>query len=185
MLRLKTVCFGALSTLVLFAAFAGELTGASEAMDPTPGKSYQLRNKQYRELLRPEEANSADGTRIVLYPAQAWKCMTWKFTSAGPSQFSLQNLFTSKTFAAKPTSDQRGASVIQVPFARNQTQRPAWQFVKLKDGRYKIVDSKSGKALSAQRSGTGSDVKIVLEAWQDSDPQKWELEEIDPAKLTM
>jgi len=34
----------------------------------------------------------------VLYPAEPWKCMTWKLRPAGESVFHVQNHFTSKTF---------------------------------------------------------------------------------------
>lgn len=185
-MRLRTFCFGMVAAGLLFPALAAENPTASDAASPATGKSYQIRNKKYGELLRPEEANGADGTPIVLYPAQSWKCMTWKLTSAGAAEFSLQNHFTSKTFAAKTGGDQSAAAVAQVPFGRNPAERPVWQFSKLKDGSYKIVDSKTGKALSAQKSSNGgSNAKIVLEAWTESDAQKWELVEIDPAKLTM
>jgi len=182
-MSLRSFCVGVAASMVTFAVLAAELSGQPDPASPGPGKSYQIRNKKYGDLLRPEEANSADGTPIVLYPAQAWKCMTWKFSAAGASQFTLQNHFTSKTFAAKAGNDRQAAAVIQVPFGKKPEERPAWQFNKLKDGSYKIVDSKSGKALSGQRSG--SDVKIILETSSDSDNQKWELLEIDPAKLTM
>lgn len=164
---------------------AAETPAASEGVSPTSGKSYQIRNKKFGELLRPQDANSADSTPIVLYPAQAWKCMTWKLSSAGASQFSLQNHFTSKTFSAKAAGEQQATAVTQVPFGKNAAERPAWQFSRLKDGSYKILESISGKALSAQKSTSDSDVRIVLEAWNESDAQKWELVEIDPAKLTM
>jgi hypothetical protein len=184
-LRLNTVVrLLAIALTGLALAPTGSLA-QSDGDNPAAGKSYQIRNKQYGDLLRPADANSADGTPIVLYPAQAWKCMTWKFGAAGDSQFSLQNHFTAKTFAAIAGSDQTAAAVKQVPFGKKPEDRPSWQFSKLKDGTYKIADAKTGKVLTAQKSSTGSEVRITLEGWTENTNQKWELQPIDPAKLTM
>jgi hypothetical protein len=162
---------------------------AEEAASPVPSPkssapaSFQVRNKKYGELLRPEDANSANRTRIVLYPAQPWKCMTWKFHPAGDSAFQLQNHFTSKTFSATPASDQAAQPVLQLPFAKEAGERPIWHFTKLADGSYRITDAKSAKVLTAVKDNTG--LRVVAQAWQDQDDQKWELLPIDPKQLTM
>lgn len=148
----------------------------------TPG-SYQIRNKEYGDLLRPENANGAVGTRIVLYPAQPWKCMTWKVQPAGESYFQLQNYFTSKTFAADVSADKPEQRVTQVIFAKPRGENPAWQFSKLPDGTYKIADAKTGKVLTAVKEDGG--LKVVVRAWHDKNEQKWELLPIDPKQLTM
>ncbi len=105
MTKLKVFCVclaGSISTLGALAAdSASQPPGGKEAK---PG-SFQIRNQKYGNLLRPEEANSADGTRIVLYPAQPWKCVTWKLHGTGDSKFQLQNHFTGKTFAAEAGAD--------------------------------------------------------------------------------
>src|SRR5438067_288718 len=52
---------------------AGSRASADTATHSVPvAKSYQIRNVKYADLLRPEDANNANGTRIVLYPAQPW-----------------------------------------------------------------------------------------------------------------
>jgi hypothetical protein len=140
---------------------------------------------EYGNLLRPEEANSADGTRIVLYPAQPWKCMTWKLQANGDSGFQLQNHFTGKTFSAEAGADKTEAAVTQVPFSKKQEERPTWQLLKLSDGTYKITDTKSGKALTAVKGEGGSGANIVTRAWREEADQKWELIAIDPKQLTM
>ena len=77
------------------------------------------------------------------------------------------------------------AAVAQVPFSKKPEERPTWQFTKLADGSYKITDAKSGKALTAVKEEAGAAVRIVVQAWQESDAQKWELIGIDPKQLTM
>jgi len=185
MTRLKLFCMGLAASIIALGTMAGESASQPEAGNRAKPGSFQVRNQKYGNLLRPEEANSADGTRIVLYPAQPWKCLTWKFHASGESRFQLQNHFTSKTFAATGGADKAQAAVTQVPFSEKPEGRPTWQFTKLADGSYKIMDAKSGKALTALKEESGSAVRIVVQAWQESDAQKWELIEIDPKRLTM
>jgi hypothetical protein len=169
-----------MSATGLTAAEPGGQSGSGAGLAPV---SYQVRNKKFGELLRPQEARGANGTPIVLYPAQPWKCMTWKFEPAGASAFHLRNHFTSKTFAAEAKSEGAEAAVTQVPYGKEASERPVWQFSKLADGTYKITEAKSGKALTAMKGETG--IRTVIGPWRDADEQKWELQEIDPKQLTM
>ncbi len=148
-------------------------------------ESFQIRNQKFGDLLRPEDADSAPGTRLVLYPAQPWKCLTWKFLPAGDAVFQLQNHFNSKTFAADAKAGQPQPAVTQVVFAKEAGERPKWQFTKLSDGTYRITDPQSGKALTAVKAEASSTVTIVIAPWRDAGEQKWELLKTDPAKLSM
>jgi len=157
---------------------------------PTPAdpraaspETFQVRNKKFTDLLRPEDANRADGTPIVLYPRQHWKCLTWSFHPAGESAFQLQNLYTSKTFAADSRAETTKLFLKQVPFAKDPGERPTWRITKLPDGTVKITEAKSGKALTAVLNGHAT--AVVLADWQDQDEQKWELLKTDPQTLTM
>lgn len=176
--------------LLVAAAFLTLVSGlfAAETADSKPGlsatitESYQIRNKKFGDLLRPEGANGAEGTRIVLYPGEPWKCMTWKLRPAGEAAYHVQNHFTSKTFTVNPGHG--ATNVIQTALARESGERPVWHFTKLADGSYEIIDVKSGAALTAI-GGDGQPVRVVVAPWQNQDGQKWELEKTDPAKLTM
>lgn len=159
------------------ALFAAVLVSFS-ADTPVAQKSYQIRNCKFGELLRPENANSADGTHIVLYPAQPWKCMTWKLLPAGDSAFQLQNHFTHKTFEGGTNGMQ--TAVVQIPFVREASKRPSWKLEKLSNGFYRIIDVASGQSLSA----SSKDV-VILAPHGETQEQQWELIETDPAKLTM
>jgi hypothetical protein len=182
---MKTTTLISLSLIVLSTALrsnAAEPAATTNTAKPAPPESFQIRNQKFGNLLRPEDANSATGTRLVLYPAQPWKCMTWKLHPAGESVFSLQNHFTSKTLEAKGGDAQ--PAVIQVPFAKEAGERPTWRFKKLPDGLYEITDAKTGKALTAAAGESGA-VRVVIADWQEKPEQKWELIKTDPAKLTM
>jgi hypothetical protein len=185
MTRLKLLCVCLAGSIIGLGALAGDSSSPPGAGKAGLSGSVQIRNQKYGNLLRPEEANNADGTRIVLYPAQPWKCMTWKLHGAGDSGFQLQNHFTGKTFAAEAGADKAEAAVTQVPFSKKPEERPTWQLVKLTEGTYKIADTKSGKALTAVTGEGGSGVKIVARTWREEAEQKWVLIEIDPKQLTM
>jgi hypothetical protein len=146
---------------------------------------YQIRNLKYGDLLRPKDANSANGTPIVLYPAQPWKCMTWRLQPSGNSAFHLKNLFTSKTFCANTDSNTPRQDVTQLLFPKEGGDVPEWQFMRLDDGSYRIADAKSSKVLTAVKEESQNEPKIVTAAWQNLDEQKWRLEKIDPKDLTM
>jgi hypothetical protein len=168
-------------TVPAFVLFAFTFT-LFAADDPAPAiKSYQIRNAKFRQLLRPENASNKDGARLVLYPAQPWKCMTWKAHPAGDATVQLQNIFTGKTLAGKTNAAE--TAVVQVPFGRDSARRPSWQLVKLTAGLYQIKDAASGEVLTAAASDDGAFVKLA--PWQDKEEQKWELLETDPASLTM
>ena len=173
--------------LIALAIFLGRNDGfaadnSTNAPEPT---TYQIRNVKHQELLRPRYANSANGTPIVLYPAQPWKCMTWRLQPAGESAFHLKNLFTGKTFSSSSDTNALQQFVKQIPLAKDGGESPAWSFTKLDDGNYKIADRKSGKVLTAKKSADESEVKIVTAPWENQDEQKWILEKMDPKQLTM
>ena len=185
MIQLHRPCFCLLVLANLPNGLAAEPQGRATLSTAAAPSSFQVRNKKYGDLLRPEDANSANGTRIVLYPAHMWKCVTWRFHPAGEGTFQLQNHFTSKTFAPDIQGGKTPAPVIQVPFAKEVAARPSWVFTKLADGTFKIAESKSGKMLTAAKGDNGSGAKIIIAPWQEKDEQKWELIETDPKQLTM
>ncbi len=168
--------------MLVSAAFAADNAVGKSDLSSTATESYQIRNKKFGDLLRPKDANGAEGTHIVLYPAEPWKCMTWKLKPVGESTFLVQNHFTSKTFIVNASHGE--TNVIQTAFAKEASERPSWCFTKLPDGSYEIIDVKSGAALTAT-GGDGQSVRVVVAPWQNQDAQKWELEKTDPAKLTM
>jgi hypothetical protein len=172
------------ATFALLSHFALPAPAADKSL-PNKGdaaKSYQIANKKFGDLLRPRDANGSDGTPIVLYPAQAWKCMTWKLTPQDESAFTVRNHFTGKTFTFGTDKEKR---VTQIPLDKDSAKAAQWKFVKLKDGNYRIADPKSGDVLTAVKDEASGEARIELRPWGDKDEQKWDLQEIDPSKLTM
>ena len=165
--------------------FAAETTANAAGTNAVEATTYQIRNVKYGDLLRPRDANHANGTPIVLYSAQPWKCMTWRLQPAGETAFLVRNLFTGKTFHAAFATNAQPADVTQVPLPKNASEGPAWRFVLLDDGHYKITDDKSGKVLTAVKKTGEYSAIIAVAPWSNLDDQKWTLEKIDPQQLTM
>ena len=60
--------------------------------------NYAIKNVQTGMLIRVKDAGSKNGTPLVAYYPENWKCMTWNFKNTGGISYQLQNLLTSKTF---------------------------------------------------------------------------------------
>ncbi|WP_205942938.1 RICIN domain-containing protein [Pedobacter frigidisoli] len=63
--------------------------------------NFAIKNVQNGMLLRIKDASNKNGTPLVAYDPQNWKCMTWNFISADSNTYQLKNLFTGKTFQPK------------------------------------------------------------------------------------
>jgi hypothetical protein len=137
--------------------------------DPLPEYA-QIRSVAKDLLLRPVNASNKTGAPIILYPAQSWKCMTWKIE--GTDTVTLQNVFTSKPFV--PVGEKY--QILQA----DKDAKKEWKVEALPDGAYKIVDPKSGLVLTAI-----DEDHVALGAWLDKPEQKWKIEAKNPADLTM
>lgn len=60
--------------------------------------NYAIKNVQTGMLLRIKDANSQNGTPLVVYYPENWKCMTWNFIHVEGTVYKLENLLTLKTF---------------------------------------------------------------------------------------
>ena len=125
-------------------------------------ESVQIRNVQFGFLLRPRDASNQDGTPLVLYPAQPWKCMTWTTHATTDGLFSLKNRLTAKTFSPSPDG-----TVKQIPFDAAKL----WRFEQLPDGHYRILDPAApGKVLTARAEDT-----LAFDDCKNAPSQQWEV----------
>ncbi len=150
---------------------AGPTTApAAPSIQALVGQSFQIQNVGQKLLLRPRDANSADGTPLVLYPAESWKCMTWKVRPAGDG-VRLINHFTDKTLTPNTAPNEAGETPVQQhAAAKTPTDIEQWRFVPLGDDTYRIEHIKTGQALGANADGN-----VVVGKWSDSADQKWKL----------
>jgi hypothetical protein len=176
-----------LIVVLLALSFAARNVIADESK-PSVGESFQIESVAHAgQLLRVEDARSADGTPMVLYPQQAWKCMTWQLQADG-DDVRLKNHFTKKTLTpantpkapsstapadAKPDAPM---AVVQRPLAKTPEAVEAWKFVPIegKAGVFQIVHAQSGLALEAGEDGRVVASKPASKP-ADAPSQQWRL----------
>jgi hypothetical protein len=133
--------------------------------------TYAIQNTVSGKNLRPYDAGSQNGNRIVLYNHVEWKCMTWKFIQVKDSTYQLRNLFTSKTFQAADNPAKEGTSLEQQPVSYDPRQQ--WEFIKASDNFYYIRLKGTGFYITASSEQTNSN--IVLQEKQSNALQMWRL----------
>jgi hypothetical protein len=135
-----------------------------------PENTYAIINALTGTAFRPEDANCADGTRIVANAPQQWKCFTWVFYSSGRQAYHLQNRFTGKSFEpAGPAGS--GTALVQHSFRDTLTQQ--WLFEQNSDGTYLI--KLKGTNLCVTQPETGGADKLILSEQQGTERQHWKL----------
>jgi len=147
------------------------------ATQPLAGESHQIENLAQGDLLRPRDASSKEGAPLVLYPHQAWRCMTWKFDPAAGDAVRLVNYFTHKTLHPSGAADR--AAVTQQTAGKDATDEQRWRFIPLgDDGTFRIEHVPTGRVLSVTADGD-----VIVEKWTGAATQKWKLLD-KPAKFT-
>lgn len=117
--------------------------------------TYAIKNVQSGLLLRVKDANGKDGTPIVLYDAQNWKCMTWDFKKIDGNTYQLQNLFTNKTMQAMGTDT--GAGFNEQPLEPQKASQ-LYDFEPVGKDTYLI----KLKGTERYLTGTGSDINTLV-----------------------
>ena len=133
-------------------------------------KGYQVENKKSGLLLRPYEANGAEGIPIVVYEKYAWRCLTWELTPVGSNLYTLRNYFTGKTFKASGTANGSGMEQVRINDSLSNQQ---WEFIPEENGYYRIQVPGTEKVLTVD--GEGVNEKVKLMPWKRSDGQLWRL----------
>jgi hypothetical protein len=162
--------------------FAGLAAAGVDVDEPkvADGQSIQIESvAQPGRLLRVEDAKSANGTPIVLYPNQAWKCMTWQLQADGGG-FRLKNHFTNKTLTPTTAPADEATPVVQKPLDKTPAKDEAWMFVPIdgKAGLFHIIHEVTGRALEA-----GDDGDVIANKPSDQPAQEWRLLE-KPTRFT-
>jgi hypothetical protein len=143
----------------------------SEVSSQTIVGTYAIQNTITGKNLRPYEAGSQNGNRIVLYNHVEWKCMTWNFINLSDNTYQLSNLFTSKTFQPKENPAKIGSTLEQQPTSGDVSQQ--WEFIKTADNTYYIRLKGTELYITASSAQTNSG--IILKAKEANSLQMWRL----------
>jgi hypothetical protein len=140
--------------------------------------NYAIKNTETGLLLRIKDANSKNGTPLVSYYPQNWKCMTWAFKHQEGNTYQLQNLFTNKTFQpqAAPSANVSLEEQPLVVDAKNQQ----YEFVAAGKDAYLIKLKNSDLYLTPGDKEGESDVPVILAKKDGGKHQLWTIYEQSP-----
>lgn len=117
-------------------------------------------------LLRIKDANSKNGTPLVLYNPENWKCMTWDFKNISGNTYQLQNLFTHKTFQTV-ASPETGVAMEQQPL-KNGDAAQVYEFEAVSKGSFLIRLKGSDLYLTpSDKEGSVNSVIILSKRTKD------------------
>jgi hypothetical protein len=156
-----------LLSLLVFPCFAQHIKG-----------NYAIKNVQTGMLLRVKDADSKNGTPLVAYHPENWKCMTWSFKNTGSNTYQLQNLFTNKTFqpsaeAAVNVAFEEQPLVVNAP---NQQ----YEFIEEKKGTYLIKLKDTDLYITPADPKGSVNSAIILAKRRDTPDQYWSIYEQSP-----
>lgn len=140
--------------------------------------TYAIKNDQTGMLLRIKDANSKNGTPLVLYNPENWKCMTWDFKNISGNTYQLQNLFTHKSFqtVANPGTD---VAMEQQPF-KNGDAAQLYEFEAIGKGSFLIRLKGSDLYLTpSDKEGSVNSVIILSKRTKDK-LQLWSIYQQTP-----
>lgn len=98
--------------------------------------NYAIKNVQTGMLLRVKDAGSKNGTPLVAYYPENWKCMTWSFKNTATNTYQLQNLLTNKTFQPS-ASPEANIPLNEQPLVAG-TPNQQYEFIAIKKDTYLI-----------------------------------------------
>jgi len=139
--------------------------------------NYAIKNVQTGLLLRIKDANSNNGTPLVSYTPQNWKCMTWRFMHVDGNTYQLQNLFSSKTFTPIAGKVEDGTALEEQPLSLSgKTQQ--YEFIAIGNNTYLIKVKGADLYVTATSSEVNS--KIILSKKDDLQNQQWTIYTQEP-----
>jgi len=140
--------------------------------------NYAIKNVQTGMLLRVKDAEAKNGTPLVAYHPENWKCMTWNFKNTGSNTYQLQNLFTNKTF--QPSAK----AAPNVPFEEQpllvNAPNQQYEFIAVKKDTY-LIKLKDTDLYVTPADPKGSvNSAIVLAKKRNTPDQYWNIYEQSP-----
>ncbi len=133
--------------------------------------NYAIKNVQNGMLLRVKDANGADGTPLVAYYPENWKCMTWDFKHIEGNTYQLQNLLTNKTFESVNTPANNAPLNEQPMVAGKAIQE--YEFEDAGNSTYRIKLKNTSLFITPSNKKGGVNTQIILAEKTDEKYQLW------------
>jgi hypothetical protein len=140
--------------------------------------TYAIKNEQTGMLLRVKDARSENGTPLVAYNPENWKCMTWDFQHVEGNTYKLKNLFTSKTF--QPVAEANpGVALEEQPLnADNANQQ--YEFEPIDQDTFMIKLKGTDLYLTPSDKKGSVNSKIILAKKTNTKDQYWDIYQQSP-----
>jgi hypothetical protein len=140
--------------------------------------NYAIKNVQTGMLLRVKDAGSKNGTPLVAYYPENWKCMTWNFKKTDANTYQLQNLLTHKTFQPVALAN-ADVPFDEQPLIPGDT-RQQYEFIPVKKDTY-LIKLKGTELYVTPADGKGTvNSAIILAAKKNTPDQLWTIYEQAP-----
>ncbi|MDN5289495.1 MAG: hypothetical protein JWR38_5769 [Mucilaginibacter sp.] len=140
--------------------------------------NYAIKNVQTGMLLRVKDAGSKNGTPLVAYYPENWKCMTWSFKNTGENTYQLQNLLTGKTF--QPSGATNADVVFEeqplIPGSSNQQ----YEFIAVKQDTYLIKIKGADLYITPADTEGSVNSAIILARKRNTPDQCWNIYQQSP-----
>jgi Ricin-type beta-trefoil lectin domain-like len=160
--------------LPLIAAFR-----LSAQTQPIPLRGdFALKNVHTGKYVRIKDANSADGTPIVAYSPENWKCMTWQFQRSPTGSYILKNLFSGKTLQPPKGETKPGTALEEQPLDTQKS--PEYELVATGKEQYRVRLKGTNLFLTPSDPHGATNSLILLQPEQPGDLQEWVLIEQHP-----
>jgi len=140
--------------------------------------TYAIKNVQTGMLLRVKDAESENGTPLVAYYPENWKCMTWDFKNTGENSYQLQNLLTHKTF--QPVSAAKADAAFEEQPLTEGAANQQYEFITVKKDTYLIRLKGSDLYVTPADKKGRVNSAIILAARRNSPEQLWLIYEQSP-----
>jgi hypothetical protein len=161
--------------LLLLAAF---VSSAAFVFAQDIKGNYAIKNVQTGMLLRVKDANSKNGTPLVAYYPENWKCMTWNFKKTDANTYQLQNLLTKKTFQPIGTVA-ANAAFDEQPFVAGDGKQQ-YEFIPIKKDTYLIKLKGTDLYITPADSKGSVNSAIILAKKRNTPDQLWSIYEQAP-----
>ena len=139
---------------------------------------FALKNVHTGKYVRIKDANGADGTPIVAYSPENWKCVTWQFQPSANGGHTLKNLFSGKTLQPQNGDAKAGVAMEEQPIGN--TTRQDYELINAGKDVYYVRLKGTDLYLTPSDPGGATNSSIILQAKQDGDLQRWTLVEQHP-----
>ena len=139
---------------------------------------FALKNVHTGKYIRIRDANCADGTPIVAYSPQNWRCMTWEFRPGANGSHTLKNLFSGKTLQPPNGEAKAGIALEEQPLGSSKVQDYELLIV-IKD-QYLVRLKGTDLYLTPEDPDGSTNSKIILDRKREGDIQRWTLVEQHP-----